>query len=179
MFAETMTSLPTSSGCCDGGEERDAATERVAHDVGLLEPEVVDERGDVVGHELDVDRPIDVGGPAVALEIGDDDLVARREGRQQRPEHLARPEPAVEEDERPPGAVGLVVEVDAVDVGVLAGAAVWLVRSVVVMACSSSTADDDHTPAGPGAPSARYGMCVIRPPWASVSPDGPGMSETG
>ena len=35
-----------------GGEERDPAAERVADDVRLVEPEVVDERRDVVGHEL-------------------------------------------------------------------------------------------------------------------------------
>ena len=66
--------------------------------------------------------PIDVGGPAVALQVDRDHLVVRGERRQHRPEHLARPEPAVEQDQRPAGAVGLVVEVDAVDVGVLPGA---------------------------------------------------------
>ena len=65
-----MTSLPTFSGYFDRGEERDAAAERVADDVRLLEPEVVDERRDVVGHEPDVDRPVDVGRAAVPLEVG-------------------------------------------------------------------------------------------------------------
>ena len=36
---------------------------------GLLEPEMADQRRDVVGHQPDVDRPVDVGGPAVALEV--------------------------------------------------------------------------------------------------------------
>ena len=103
------------------GEERDAAAERVADEVGLLEPEVVDEGRDVVGHEPDVDRPIDVGGAAVPLEVDRDDLVALGQRREDRPEHLARAEPAVEQDQRPPGPVGLVVEVDAVDLGVSAG----------------------------------------------------------
>ena len=117
-----MTSLPTSSGWLDGRPERDAATERVADDVGLLEPELGDQGGDVVGHEPDVDRTVDVGRPAVRLEIGQDDLVALGESRQGRPEHLTRAESAVEQDERAARAVDLVVEVDPVDVGVLAGA---------------------------------------------------------
>ena len=71
MWADAMTSLPTLSGYFDRGEERHPAAERVADDVRLLEPEVVDERGDVVGHEPDVDRPIDVGGAPVALEVGE------------------------------------------------------------------------------------------------------------
>ena len=65
-------------GVLDGGEERDPAAERVADDVRLVEPEVVDERRDVVGHEPDVDRPVDVGGPAVALEVDGDHLVVSR-----------------------------------------------------------------------------------------------------
>ena len=71
---------------------------------------------------LDADRAIDVGRPAVALEVRRDDLVAVRQGRQDRAEHLARAEAAVEEDERAPGSPCLVVDVEAVDVGVLAGA---------------------------------------------------------
>ena len=55
--------------------QRDAAAERVADDVRPVEPEVVDQRGDVVGHELDVERPVDVGGAPVPLQVGCDDLV--------------------------------------------------------------------------------------------------------
>jgi hypothetical protein len=82
---------------------------------------MVDEGRDVVGHESDVDRPIDVDGTAVPLEVGRDDLVALGEGGDDRFEHLARAEPAVEQDDWWPGPVGLVVELDAIDVGVLAG----------------------------------------------------------
>ena len=83
---------------------------------------MVDERRDVVGHEPDVDRPVDVGGPAVPLQVGGDDLVVLGQRGQDRPEHLARPEPAVQQDQRPPGAVCLEVQVDAVDLRVLPGA---------------------------------------------------------
>ncbi len=105
-----------------GSEQRHAAAERVADDVWLVEPEVVDEGRDVVGHQPDVDRPIDVRRAAVALEVDHDDLVALRQRGEYRPEHLARHESAVQQDHRSPGPVGLVVEVDAVDLGVLADA---------------------------------------------------------
>jgi hypothetical protein len=55
---------------------------------------VVDERGDVIGHEPDVKRSVDVGGAAVALQVDDDDLVAFGQRGKGRPEHLARVEPA-------------------------------------------------------------------------------------
>jgi hypothetical protein len=82
---------------------------------------VVDECRDVIGHEPRIDRPVDVGGAAVALQVDDDDLVALGQRRKDRFEHLARPEPAVQQDHRPPGPLDLEVEVDAVDLGVLAG----------------------------------------------------------
>ena len=122
MFAEATTSRRTLSGYFTAVVQRHPATERVADDVRLVQPEVVDERGDVVGHQPDVDRSIDVGGAAVALQVDGDDLVALRERGKNRPEHLARPEPAVQQDQRPPGPDRLVVEIDAVDLGVLAGA---------------------------------------------------------
>ena len=103
------------------GEERDPAAERVAHEVRLLQPQVVDEGRGVVGHESDVDRPVDVGGTAVPLEVGPDDLMALGESGDDRLEHLARAEPAVDQDDRSPGPVGLVVEAESVDLRVLAG----------------------------------------------------------
>jgi hypothetical protein len=49
--------------------ERHPTAERVAHEVRLVQPEVFDERHDVIGHESDVDRPVDVGRPAVPLRV--------------------------------------------------------------------------------------------------------------
>ena len=83
---------------------------------GFSSPRWSMRRGDVVGHEPEVDRPIDVGGPAVRLEVGRDDLVLLCQRREGRPEHLAGSEPAVEQDHRPPLAVDFVVQVKAVDV---------------------------------------------------------------
>ena len=107
----------------DRGHERHAATQRVADNVRPVEPEVADQRGDVVGHEPDVEWPIDVGGAPVPLQVGGNDLVVGGKCRPDRPEHLARAEAAMHQDERSPGALGLVVEMEAVDVGIGAG---WL-----------------------------------------------------
>ena len=79
---------------------------------------MVDEARDVVRHEPDIDRSIDIGGAAVPLEVDRDDPVALGQRGEDRPEHLARAEPAVQQDQRPPGPVGLAVEIDAVDLGV-------------------------------------------------------------
>src|SRR4029077_5387738 len=58
----------------------------------------------------------------VSLQVGDDHLVALRQEREDRPERLTRHEPTMQEDERPAAPVDLVIEIDAVDLGILAGA---------------------------------------------------------
>ena len=63
----------------DRRAQRDVAAERVAHHVGLRQAEVLDERGDVVGHRLRAQRAVGVGRVAVALQIDGDDAPPRRE----------------------------------------------------------------------------------------------------
>ena len=70
-------------------EEGHAPAKRVADEIDLPELQVLDQRGDVAGHQLRTERPIDVGCASVTLEIGDDDLMSRRERREIRPECLA------------------------------------------------------------------------------------------
>jgi hypothetical protein len=60
----------------------------------------------VSGQEPDLDWPVGVGGAAVALEVDDQDLVALGQGGQDPPDHLARPQAAVQQGHRPPGPVG-------------------------------------------------------------------------
>src|SRR6266566_8388342 len=83
---------------------------------------MVDQSGDVVGHHPNVDWSIDVSGTTMSLQVRGDDLVALRKLGYDGPKHLARHESAVQEDQRPPGPMRLVIEIDAVDLGVLAGA---------------------------------------------------------
>ena len=60
-------------------EEGHASAERIAHEIDLPDLQVLDQRGDVAGHQLRSERPIDVGCAAMTLQIGDDDLVSLRE----------------------------------------------------------------------------------------------------
>jgi len=93
--------------------QRHAAAERVANDVRHVQAQVPDERGNVAGHEVRAERSVDVGGPTMSLEVDQDHLVTGREHRQDRREHLAGAKPAVQQDERSPAAVSLVVQVQA------------------------------------------------------------------
>ncbi len=90
-------------------------------DIGLLDPQVVQQGGAVVGHPLVRDRPVDIGGAAVALEIGDDHLAGRYQPGQQGAELTGRHvRPVQEQDGRRVRrlAVDLVVHVEAVRRGV-------------------------------------------------------------
>src|SRR2546423_14327889 len=58
----------------------------------------------------------------MALQVDGDVLVALCELWKNRPEHLARHKATVQQDERGPGAVSFVVELDAVDLSISAGA---------------------------------------------------------
>ena len=106
----------------DGGLQRHAAAERIAHDVGGCETQVLDQGGDVVGHQRDAQGAIDVGRAPMALQVDGDHLAALGERREVGAKHLDGAETAVQQDERSARAVALVVQLDAVHVGVMAGA---------------------------------------------------------
>jgi hypothetical protein len=120
-YTDVRTRRPTLSGCRVPVCSATPAAERVAHDVRPVQVEVIDKRGDVVGHETEIERPVDVRGSAVPLQVDRDDLVVVGKSGQDRAEHFAGSEPAVQQDHRPSGPTRLVVEVDAVDVRVLPG----------------------------------------------------------
>ena len=56
------------------------------------------------------------------LQVNRDNLVAVREQWKNWPEHLTRPKPTVQQDQRAPSPVAFVVEPNAVNLGVLAAA---------------------------------------------------------
>jgi hypothetical protein len=104
----------------DGRLECDPAAEGVAHDVRWSDPEVLHEGCDVVGHQLDAEGSMDVGGPAVTLQIDGDDLPTFGERREIGAKHLDRSQTAVQQNEGAARAANLVVKLDPVHLGVAA-----------------------------------------------------------
>ena len=45
----------------DGGPEGDATAKGVAHNVGIFDPQMLDQGGNVSGHQLEAQRAINVG----------------------------------------------------------------------------------------------------------------------
>ena len=73
---------PDTRGVIDSHVEGHRGAVRLAEDVGLRDLEIVEQRDDVVGQQLDPQRPVDVCGAAVGLEVEADTCrVALRPGR--------------------------------------------------------------------------------------------------
>src|SRR6266516_5580111 len=102
----------------DGGLEADAATQGKAENVGLFESEMPDQGGDVVRHQLVVQRALDVGGVPVPLQLHSDDAPRRGKLRHNLSHRLNGHEAAGKQYQRLPAPVYLVVDVEAVDQGV-------------------------------------------------------------
>ena len=107
-------------GVANGRQKCNAAAERVAHDVHAAQTEVLDERRDVVGHERNAERTIDIRCTPMSLQIDADHLTVRGERAEVRAKHLDGAKPAVQKDQWASLAVSLIVELDPVDVGVIA-----------------------------------------------------------
>ena len=98
--AEATTSRRTSVRVADGELQGDAAAHAVADDVGVLDAEVSEQGGRVVGHLLVGDRAVDVGGVAVALQLDHDDLSGLGEPGQDRSQRVDRHVGAVQQEQR-------------------------------------------------------------------------------
>ena len=116
---DTSTSAFDHVRVLDRRPQRHAAAEREPHDRGALVPEGADQRRDVVGHRLEPHRAVDGRRAAVRLEVDPDDLPPGGEQVDVRAEHLDRPEPAVQQDQRLALADDPVAELDPVHVRVL------------------------------------------------------------
>src|SRR5262249_26550028 len=94
---------------------RDQAAQAEAEQVGLGDAQAIKQRDHVTGQRVDRHRTVGVGGVPMALELDRYHVPARRERAEQRPEvRVDGQQTAVQQYERPPAAVYLVVEVYAV-----------------------------------------------------------------
>ena len=104
-----------------GQPQRDAAAERIAEHVDLRAAEPLQQRRDVVGDRLAADRAVAQRRAAVALQVDGDQLAPRPQDRQERLEHVAAAEAAVQEQQRVALPADLVVVVDAFEGDAAAG----------------------------------------------------------
>jgi hypothetical protein len=94
---------------------RDETAEAETEQIGVGDPQMVEQRDDVTGQRLDGHRAVGVGGVPVALELYRDHLPSRRKGFEQRPEiEVDGHQATVEQHEWPAGTARLVVELQAV-----------------------------------------------------------------
>jgi hypothetical protein len=74
----------------DRAAQAGVAAEGVAQQVRLAEPEVIDQRGDVVAEVLVPELPVDVRGAAVPLQFDGDDPAVPRQLVEQIAEHAGQ-----------------------------------------------------------------------------------------
>src|SRR6185369_16454071 len=91
------------------------AADRLAQDSGLVDLQMIHEGHDVVGKVEAIGAALDIVRPAEAAQVQRYDLVPLREVADLLPPDRVVAAGAVQEDERWPATVDLVIEVDPVD----------------------------------------------------------------
>jgi hypothetical protein len=85
----------------DGEVEGHGATHAEPEDVGLGDVQVPEQAHHIRGQVGTGERPVDVPGPSVALEVGRDDLASRRQAGEQLAElQVDVEQPAMEQQQR-------------------------------------------------------------------------------
>ncbi len=97
-----------------GKPKRDAAAQGIAEHVDLVVAERSHDRGHVVAHVDQADRPVAESRTAVSLKVDGDRLPSRVEDRQNRLKHLYRAEATVQKQQRLAFPADLVVIAHAV-----------------------------------------------------------------
>jgi len=93
--------------------ERDARADAVAEQIRLWQAEVVEQRDDVLGQQLEPQGPVDVGGVPVRLQFNGDDLPAGGQPRRVVLHQADGHQRAVDQHQRAAGAPRLVIKLQA------------------------------------------------------------------
>jgi len=101
----------------DGDTHCDRPAQRITHDIGLLISERFDEFGNIGGHGFEAHGSTQRSGAAMRLQVDANDLAVLRKRLDVGTEHLDRSEAAVEEDQRIAITIGLIPDLDVVDLG--------------------------------------------------------------
>lgn len=104
----------------NGGLEPDATTQGKAEHVGPFESEVRDQGGDIVGHQLEAEWALDVGGVAMSLQLNSDHTPLRGKLWHKLAHPLDGGEGSRKHHQRLPAPVDLVIKVQTVDRGIAA-----------------------------------------------------------
>jgi len=97
--------------------QRHAGPQAVSDQIGPGQAEMVEQRGDVVGEQLVPQRPADVAGVPVTLQLDGDDAPARGEPRRVVVQQVRRHERPVDQHQGRAGALRLVVELELAEPG--------------------------------------------------------------
>jgi hypothetical protein len=104
----------------DGGLQSNTAAQGIAKDVGIFEPDVFDQGGNIVRHLLEGERAINIGGVSMSLQLDGNDLPVLGKDWQKLLEHPDYAQAAVKENQRLPFTVNLVAQLESVYVRVFA-----------------------------------------------------------
>jgi hypothetical protein len=92
-----------------------AAAQRITQKIGVLEFEIPDQCSDVIGHGFESKRTVDILRVPVTLQVHSDHLLRFGKRGQIGAEHLARFHPTVQQDQRFPIAMDLVIHMQTID----------------------------------------------------------------
>jgi hypothetical protein len=96
----------------------DTDAQGVTHDVGSFNLEMRNQGRDVVPHQLETQRTVDIGGASMGLQVDGDDLTGCGARRQVGAEHFDGADATVQQYQRFTGAMNLIIHLEAIHVRV-------------------------------------------------------------
>src|SRR5215813_12111190 len=117
----------------DGDSQGNGSSHAIAEEVRVLDLQLFQQRGGVIRHLLETQRPVDVVGMPMPLQLDRNHLMSLRQRREKGAPPFSEAERAVKQHERAPRTVNLIVHLEAVHLGVFAaGISARLVNVFIV-----------------------------------------------